>query len=225
MVFRPPFVVWHHTDLYVDAQSLGQHRLLGWHTGNIQQHPPLPSLMCLSPYSHPPFPLSHALLTPHMCTLPMQISRCGWHVRIVHASCQRPGWMKSKWDQCWQMVWGSTRRYSNCTWYLYIACHYNKLHFNILPPKYIFCGIRHRNYARFLWLHKKAPLRKGFSIQFSVQPLPKLNWTLLNLSWGFSSGFREIAELNQYYGLEFGQNSLWTELNRTLPSLWRSAHR
>ena len=94
--------------------------------------------------------VSHALLTPHMCTLPMQISRCGWHVRIVHASCQGPGWMKSKWDQCWQMVWGSARRYSNCTWYLYIACHYNKLHFNILPPKYIFCGTRHRNYARFL---------------------------------------------------------------------------
>ena len=61
--------------------------------------------------SHSP----HAFLTPHLqatclTLLPMQISRRGWRMSIVFASFRRPGWTKSKRDQCQQMVRGSARR-------------------------------------------------------------------------------------------------------------------
>ena len=85
----------------------------------------------------------------------------------------------------------------NCSWYLYIASHSNKLHFNIIPPKYIFCGTRHRNYAQFLRLRNQAPPRKGFGVRFSVRPLPEPEPDPLNPNRGFSSGFGESAEPNQ----------------------------
>ena len=68
-----------------------------------------------SRYSQPPFPLSLRLThsTPVatcLALLPMQISRRGWRMSIVFASFRRPGWTKSKRDQCQQMVRGSARR-------------------------------------------------------------------------------------------------------------------
>jgi hypothetical protein len=45
--------------------------------------------------------------------------------------------------------------------------------FDIMPQKQVFCGTLSRNYARIFILRNQAPLRKGFSVRFSVRPLPK----------------------------------------------------
>ena len=83
----------------------------------------------------------------------------------------------AKWWLQWKVV-NIVLLLFNCSWYLYITSHSNKLHFNIIPPKYVFVVPDTETMHKFCDYVIRHHQEKGSAFGSAFGPSPNLNQTL-----------------------------------------------